>query len=143
MHRFHARMGSCVYKSTKGAPLHEQKELRSSGKRRRRVLRMARVNCFTTDRHAYHKTAQQHKASQTRFANGAGELFHNLPARISQKPRSSTKRRRRVLRMARVNCFTTDRHAYHKNRAAAQSVADAFCEWLFREGDFYDRFSDS
>ena len=47
------------------------------------------------------------------------------------------------LRMARVNCFTTDRHAYHKNRAAAQSVADAFCEWLFREGDLYDRFSDS
>ena len=47
--------------------LHEQKELRSSGKRRRRV-----------------------------FANGAGELFHNRPARISQKPRSSTKRRRRV-----------------------------------------------
>ena len=33
------------------------------------------------------------------------------------------------LRMARVNCFTTDRHAYHKNRAAAQTVADAFCEW--------------
>ena len=33
------------------------------------------------------------------------------------------------LRMARVNCFTTDRHAYHKNRAAAESVADAFCEW--------------
>ena len=48
-------------------------------------LRMARVNCFTTNRHAYHKNRAA--------AGSVADAF---------------------LRMARVNCFTTDRHAYHK-----------------------------
>ena len=33
--RFHARMKICLQKGTKGAPSHEQKELRSSGEHRR------------------------------------------------------------------------------------------------------------
>ena len=43
--RFHACMKICLQNATKGAPLHEQKELRSSGKHRRCAFANGAVNC--------------------------------------------------------------------------------------------------
>ena len=43
--RSHACMKICLQNATKGAPLHEQKELRSSGKHRRCAFANGAVNC--------------------------------------------------------------------------------------------------
>ena len=66
--RSHACMKICLQNATKGAPLHEQKELRSSGKHRRCVLRMARVNCGSLAEHLYARLAflQRHRYTENK-----------------------------------------------------------------------------
>ena len=88
-----------LWLTAEGAPIHEQNQARSAGKRDSAILRMARLNVRRSASACTKSGAKRRKARQRDFANGASE------------------------RQKKRQCM------YKIRREAPESASARFCEW--------------